>query len=350
MTTSWNRKDQHIHYAQMQYATPRFNGFEGMRFIHQSLSQTKVSDISLNTSIADLNLDTPFFINAMTGGSDKAKVINENLAYVAKETKLAMALGSISIALTQPDLQNSFRIVRKVNPDGIIFANLGAHHSLDNAKKVVDLVEANALQLHLNTPQELVMPEGDRDFTMWLKNIEHITTNLDVPVIVKEVGFGMAKETMTKLTEVGVSIIDVAGRGGTNFIQIENERREEKEYDYLMDWGQTTVESLLEAQPFLDNTTIISSGGIKTPLDMLKSFGLGASAVGISGEFLNLILTKGNAATIQQVQQWKEELTFLMTMIGAKQISDIKDKPFILNQELTHWCQERNISIHKKRG
>ncbi|UUV99829.1 type 2 isopentenyl-diphosphate Delta-isomerase [Vagococcus luciliae] len=346
MTTSWNRKDQHIHYAEMQYSQPKSNGLDGVRFVHQSFSEISVKDVSLHTNLDTLKLAVPFFINAMTGGSDKAAIINKNLAYVARETNIAMAVGSISIALNDTTQQESFKIVRKTNPNGVIFANLGAHHSVENAKRAVDLIEANALQLHLNTPQELVMPEGDRDFSSWLKNIESIVNNLNVPVIVKEVGFGMSKETIQQLIDVGVTIIDVAGKGGTNFIEIENQRRELKEYSYLYDWGQTTAESLLEARKFSSQAAIVASGGIKTPLDMLKSFGLGAVSTGLSGEFLHLILTKGTDETIQQIERFKEELTHLMVLVGAKSIATIKDQPLVLDSQLTNWCYQRHLPIN----
>lgn len=346
MNTSWNRKDQHIHYAEMQYSSPKINGLDGVRFVHQSLSEMSVNDVSLKTTLGDIELDTPFFINAMTGGSQKATIINKNLAEVARDTNLAMALGSISIALKEPQYKESFEIVRKTNPNGILFANLGAHHSIDNAKRAVEMIEANALQLHLNTPQELVMPEGDRNFSDWLTNIEAIVNSLSVPVIIKEVGFGVSKETIKQLTDVGVTIIDVAGKGGTNFIEIENERRDLKEYTYLYDWGQTTAESLLETRIYQDKATFIASGGIKTPLDMLKSFGLGASAVGLSGEFLHLILTKGTHETISQINRFKKELTHLMTLVGAKNIQSLKDKSIVLDNQLLNWCHQRHLPIN----
>lgn len=346
MNTSWNRKDQHIHYAEMQYSSSKTNGLDGVRFVHQSLSEMSVSDISLKTSLGSIELDNPFFINAMTGGSQKAMIINKNLAEVARDTNLAMAVGSISIALKESKYKESFEIVRKTNPNGILFANLGAHHSVDNAKRAVDMIEANALQLHLNTPQELVMPEGDRDFSNWLSNIESIVKSLDVPIIVKEVGFGMSKETIKQLIDVGVTIIDVAGKGGTNFIEIENERRDLKEYTYLYDWGQTTAESLLETRVYQDKASFIASGGIRTPLDMLKSFGLGASAVGLSGEFLHLILTKGTHETISQIERFKEELAHLMTLVGAKYINTVKEKPLVLDTQLINWCQQRHLPIN----
>lgn len=346
MTVSWNRKNQHIHFAEMNYQEQSHNGLDGVRFIHHSFANVTPDQVSLTTTMDNLTLDYPFFINAMTGGSDKAYTINKNLATVAKETGLAMAVGSVSIALSQPETAESFKIVRKTNPNGLIFSNLGAHHSVENAKRAVDLLEADALQLHLNIPQELVMPEGDRDFYHWLKNIESIVKGIETPVMVKEVGFGMSKKTIQQLINVGVTMIDVAGKGGTNFIQIENERREHKEYDYLYDWGQTTAESLLEAYPFARETHIIASGGIRTPLDMLRAFALGANTIGLSGEILHQLLTTGNDATILRLNQWKEELTYLMVMINAKSIEDITSKQVVLSHELRHWCKERRIVFH----
>ena len=345
---SWNRKDQHIHYAEMQYQNSSSNGLDHVRFVHQSFSEMAINDVNLTTQLGSLSLDYPFFINAMTGGSDKAHVINKNLATIAKETNIAMAVGSVSTAIKTPSLVDSFKIVRKINPNGLIFSNLGAHHSLENAKIAVDMLEADALQIHLNTPQEIVMPEGDRDFTGWLTNIEEIVKHIDVPVIVKEVGFGISKETIQQLIDIGVTTIDVGGRGGTNFVHIENERREEKEFDYLINWGQNTAESLLEAHFYRKQADFIASGGIRNPLEMLVSFGLGAVACGLSGEFLHMALTQGNEASIERVNQWKYELSALMTLIGARSINEIEKKPLILSSELNNWCKERHIIFNHK--
>lgn len=340
---SWNRKDQHIHYAEMQYQQQSDNGLDQVRFVHQSFSEMSINDVNLTTKLGSLSLDYPFFINAMTGGSDKAHVINKNLALIAKETNLAMAVGSVSTAIKNPELADSFKVVRKMNPNGILFSNLGAHHSLENAKIAVDMIEADALQIHLNTPQEIVMPEGDRNFTNWLSNIEEIVKELHVPVIVKEVGFGMSKETIQQLIDIGVTMIDVGGRGGTNFVHIENERREEKEFDYLLNWGQNTAESLLEAHFYRKQADFIASGGIRNPLHMLAAFGLGAKVAGISGEFLHMVLTKGNESTINRVNEWKYELSALMALVGAKSIEDIEKKALVLSPELNNWCKERRI-------
>ena len=340
---SWNRKDQHIHYAEMQYQQQSDNGLDQVRFVHQSFSEMSINDVNLTTKLGSLSLDYPFFINAMTGGSDKAHVINKNLSLIAKETNLAMAVGSVSTAIKNPELADSFKVVRKMNPNGILFSNLGAHHSLENAKIAVDMIEADALQIHLNTPQEIVMPEGDRNFTNWLSNIEEIVKELHVPVIIKEVGFGMSKETIQQLIDIGVTMIDVGGRGGTNFVHIENERRNEKEFDYLLNWGQNTAESLLEAHFYRKQADFIASGGIRNPLHMLAAFGLGAKVTGISGEFLHMVLTKGNESTINRVNEWKYELSALMALVGAKSIEDIEKKALVLSPELNNWCKERRI-------
>ena len=164
MTLDSNRKDQHVDLAEKQYQSADLSDFGKMRFVHHSLPNLKVADISLQTEMAGMSLAAPFYINGMTGGSTRTKQINADLAMVAKMTGLAMASGSVSAALKDPSVSDSFSVIRKVNPNGQVFANIGAHHSLENAKRAVDILQADALQIHINAPQEMIMPEGDRDF------------------------------------------------------------------------------------------------------------------------------------------------------------------------------------------
>ncbi|RIL82690.1 type 2 isopentenyl-diphosphate Delta-isomerase, partial [Staphylococcus equorum] len=161
---------------------------------------------------------------------------------------------------------------------GPLFSNVGAHVPLEFAKRAVDFLQTDALQIHVNAPQELIMPEGNRIFSNWLSHIESIVNEIDVPIIVKEVGFGVSRETMLKLKSVGVTTIDVSGSGGTNFIHIENERRTLKDFSYMKGWGQTTAISLLESKG--TGLEVLASGGIRNPLDALKCMVLGAQAVG----------------------------------------------------------------------
>ncbi|OJG96851.1 isopentenyl-diphosphate delta-isomerase [Enterococcus termitis] len=280
----------------------------------------------------------------MTGGSKRAKDINQQIGIIAKETGIMTATGSVNAALKQPELADTYQIMRKENPNGIIFANIGAGLSLEEAKRAVELFHADGLQIHVNLPQELVMPEGDRDFHGWLDTIEEIVTSLGVPVIVKEVGFGMSSETIAQLLERGVQAVDVSGQGGTSFTQIENARRQKRELSFLNDWGQSTVISLLESQTFQKDCTILASGGVRQSLDIVKALSLGAKSVGIAGTILNQLMTHGLDETIMLIQQWENELKMLYTLLGKKTTAELVTTDIILSNEISHWCESRGIS------
>lgn len=341
-----DRKDEHVSLAK-GFHKIKENSFDHVRVIHDSLPQSAYHQTSIATELFGQQLTSPFFINAMTGGSEKTAGINQKLAILARETKLMLATGSISAALRDPSVAHSYQIVREVFPEGILLANIGAGSTLEDAKRGVDIFNANALQIHLNAPQELVMPEGDRDFTQWLRLIEEITANLDVPVIVKEVGFGMSRQTMQRLLDVGVKTIDVAGSGGTSFTQIENARRRKREFSYLSDFGITTVASLLEANEIPMNFELIASGGIRHTYDIFKALCLGANAVGISASILNHLLVNELEDTIALVQQWQQELVSLYTLVGAKTTADLKQVPLLLSGENKTWCEARGIDFTK---
>ncbi|EXJ23651.1 Isopentenyl-diphosphate delta-isomerase, FMN-dependent [Alkalibacterium sp. AK22] len=340
-----NRKNEHVSLSEKFYAekAPAFND---ITFVHHSFPEMDVKDVDLSVSLGDLTFTSPFFINAMTGGSDWTKRVNEKLAYLAREADLAMATGSVSAALKDPSQQDSFKIVRQTNPNGLVFANLGAGHGLENAKKVVDLLEADAIQIHINAPQEVVMPEGDREFRGWLKNIESIVEGLRVPVIAKEVGFGMSRETIRQLESVGVQYIDVSGKGGTNFAQIENYRRADFKLDDLESWGQSTVISLLEAAEVSSSAHIIASGGIRRPIDMVKAMALGASLNGLSSQFMHMALDDVDQA-VETIKQWKTELAHTMTLLGAHTIADLQRTDLVLTGETAAWCAARQIDIQR---
>ncbi len=338
-----NRKDEHVSLAKA-FHKDRPSDFDHVHLIHRSFPQVAVDDISITSEMASLPLKTPFFINAMTGGSEKTKQINEQLATLARETSLAMATGSVSIALKDPSVQDSFTIVRKTNPTGMILANVGAGSSLEQAQRAIDLLEANALQIHVNAPQELVMPEGDRDFRYWLEDIAKIASTLSIPVIVKEVGFGMTRETIQQLIDCGITSIDVSGQGGTSFTQIENARRKNREFGYLDSYGLSTVQSLLEANEVPYPYEFIASGGIRQAYDIFKALALGANAVGISGSILTHLLTKGLDETILLVQQWQSELTTLYAMTGSKTTAKTRTVPLYLTGSVREWCDARRIA------
>lgn len=345
MNTQTNRKNEHVSLSENFYKDGD-SSFKDVHFMHHSFPGIDVLDIDLSARLGDLNFSVPFFINAMSGGSEWTGKLNQKLAIVARETGLAIATGSISAGLKQPEFADSYKIVRKENPNGLVFANLGAGHGAENAKKAIDMIQADALQIHVNAPQEVVMPEGDREFSNWCENIESILNEIDVPLIVKEVGFGMSRETVKLLQDIGVKYIDISGKGGTNFAQIENFRRREHKLDDMEPWGQTTAVSLLEAMEVKSDSSIISSGGIRSAQDILKSLALGASLVGVSSQFMHMVL-KDVDKTIEMVEQWKLELERSMTLLGAKTIEDLTNTDVIIRGETAAWAELRRIDLQK---
>ncbi|AMG19633.1 type 2 isopentenyl-diphosphate Delta-isomerase [Staphylococcus saprophyticus] len=338
------RKNEHVEIAMAQ-GDATISDFDEIRFVHHSIPSVDVDDIDLTSQLKDFTLDQPLYINAMTGGSEWTKQINEKLAVIARETGIAMAVGSTHAALRNSKMASSFSIVRDTNPDGIIFSNVGADVPVDKAVESVKLLDAQALQVHVNAPQELVMPEGNRTFSTWMENLAQIVSRVDVPVIVKEVGFGMSKETIKSLNEIGVRYVDVSGRGGTNFVDIENERRTYKDMDYLGLWGQTTVESLLESASYQQDMDILASGGVRTPLDAVKCLALGASAVGMSRPFLNQVENYGITETLNYTEQFTDHMKKIMTMLDVKTIKDLKQTQMVFSPKLQSWIEQRGLDI-----
>ncbi|WP_429950215.1 type 2 isopentenyl-diphosphate Delta-isomerase [Enterococcus sp. AZ101] len=338
-----NRKDEHISLAKA-FHKEKTNDFDQIRFVHHSFSEIAMDEVDISTSFLDFSFKQPFYINAMTGGSKRAKEINQELGIIARETGIMTATGSVNAALKNPDLADTYQIMRKENPNGVIWANIGAGLSLEDAKRAVDLFQADGLQIHVNTPQELVMPEGDRDFHGWLDTIEDIVAHLSVPVLVKEVGFGMSSETIEQLICRGVKLVDISGQGGTSFTQIENARRKKRELGFLTDWGQSTVLSLLESTDWQKELTILASGGIRQSMDIIKALSLGAASVGVAGTILNHLMTNSVDETIELIQQWEDELKMMYTLLGKKTTADLATTDIIFSGEIIHWCESRGIA------
>ncbi len=334
------RKDAHVEHVLKQ--EPVFtDDFGRVHLIHQSIPKYDLSDIDLSAEFGSFNWRTPIYINAMTGGSEWTKSINGKLAQVAKETGLPMALGSMHAAIKDPSLKHTFTIARDINPNGFLMANIGADVPLEGAEQTIQLVDAQALQIHVNAAQELIMPEGERVFKSWLSNIENIIKHVDVPVIVKEVGFDMSQETMKELYDIGVKHIDISGRGGTNFAVIENQRRAHQEMDYMSSWGQSTVITLLESKSYQHKISVLASGGVITPLDAVKCLVLGAEAVGMSKNLLEHVMHHGVDETVQYVENFIYQMKKISVLINSQNIKEIQQSPRYLDQTLTHWLRQR---------
>ncbi|MGE6752249.1 type 2 isopentenyl-diphosphate Delta-isomerase [Rossellomorea sp. NPDC071047] len=340
--TRAKRKQDHINYA-LSTGQQRRTGFDEVTFVHQSLPNIAVDEVHLQAEIGELNWSSPIFINAMTGGGgESTSKINEELTILARETGLAIAVGSQMSALKDPSERRTYEVVRQHNPNGIVFGNLGSEATVQQAKDAVEMISANALQIHLNVIQELTMPEGDRDFRGAMDRIQEIAESITVPVIVKETGFGISKETAESLYDSNISAVDVGGFGGTNFSKIENQRRK-RMLEFFDDWGIPTAISIAETHA-ASRKPILASGGIQNSLDIVKSLGLGASAVGMAGIILKQLLDSGLKDTIEEVDQIHTDIKFLMSALGCRCLEDLHSVPLVLSGEVFHWLDVRGMN------
>jgi isopentenyl-diphosphate Delta-isomerase len=338
-----SRKDDHVRHAVDQHHDGHaVNDFDSVTFVHHALAAINRATIDLTTEVAGKRWATPLYINGMTGGSERTGAINRQLAIAARETALPIASGSMSAWLRDDSVADTYRVLRTENPDGVVLANVNANATPDQARRAVDLLTADGLQIHLNPVQEIVMPEGDRDFTHWPERIERIVATVNVPVIVKEVGFGLSRKTIAQLRDLGVEVADVGGRGGTDFARIENHRRTEPDFAFIQGWGQSTVCCLLDAAN-IDGIGVAASGGIRSPLDMAKALALGAIATGVAGPFLTVLIDHGIDALITTIRSWLDKLALIMTVLGARTPHALTECDLLLTGEVETWCRALGI-------
>jgi len=290
-----SRKNDHININLIEDVSSKAHtGFERFHFHHNALPEIDYKSIDTSQMIFGINVKLPVLISSMTGGTQQAAEINRRLAFSAEKFGLAMGVGSQRTALEDPTRAESFQI-RKYAPNILLFANLGAvqlnyGYGIEQCKKAVNMIGANALILHLNPLQEAIQIEGNTNFSDLLIKIEAICKSLDQPVVVKEVGWGISPAIAKKLINVGVAGIDISGAGGTSWTQVERYRlTKEKDIrvaEEFRDWGLPTGKTLYEISESKLNTVLISSGGLKSGMDVAKSIALGAKLAGMAGVLL----------------------------------------------------------------
>lgn len=300
--------------------------FEDVFLHHSSLINFDYDDINLSIDFLNKKIDFPLMINAMTGGTDFLKNVNKDLAKLAKEFNIAMAVGSETIITEDKSAIDSFKVVREiVGDDGIVIGNINGHASLEDAQLAIDIIDADALQIHLNPAQELAMEEGDRVFKDIKSNIKTIVEGVDVPVIVKEVGFGLSKLVVKRLYDIGVRYVDVAGYGGTNFMEVENLRTPYNDLSDLYSWGNPTALSIIEAKSLdLDDLFIIGSGGIKNSLEIAKALALGSDMVAICGEILKYLMHGGYDYAKEYIQALIDKTRIIAALTNSKDVKGLK--------------------------
>jgi len=311
-------------------------GLERLRFIHQALPERSLADVDSSVTWFGKRLSAPLLISSMTGGTDEAHRLNQTLAQAAQAAGIAMGLGSQRAAVENPSLAFTFQ-VRNVAPDILLFANLGAvqlnyGYGLDQCRRAVDMIQADALILHLNALQEAVQPEGDANFSGLLGRIEAICRALPVPVIAKEVGWGFSEQVARQLAEAGVSAIDVAGAGGTSWSQVEMHRAktatQRRVAAAFIDWGIPTAEAIQNVRRAAPHLPVIASGGLRDGIDVAKCIALGAGLGGLASPFLKAAAVSVEAVS-ETIGELSRELRIAMFASGAGTIAELQATPLL---------------------
>lgn len=338
-----NRKKEHVEISLDEDVTHqnKSTGFERYEFIHNALPELHLQDIDPSVDFLGRRLSMPLLITGMTGGYDGAVKINAGLAEVCESKKIAMGVGSQRQLIEDESQLESYRIARKKAPTAPIIGNIGAAQvtkGIDERglRKMLDIIEADALAVHLNALQEAVQYEGDLNFNGVLSGIEQLVTRLDIPVIVKETGAGISFDVAQRLYDVGVRYIDVSGAGGTSWSAVESfrKRRGEKSGHVqrlarkFWNWGIPTADCLTETSK-ITGLFIIASGGIKDGIDVAKSIALGASMAGMARPLLKKLMKDGVKGLSDEIDFLKKELCLVMFLTGSNTIASLKQKKLI---------------------
>ena len=307
------------------------NGLENYHFTHEALPELDLERVDTSLKLFNKKLAAPILISSMTGGSDEAETINLRLAEAAQTVGVAMGVGSQRVAIEHPEQAATFQ-VRRVAPDILLFANLGAvqlnhGYGIDECRKAVDMIQADALILHLNPLQEAVQKGGDTNFAGLAKKIEAICKKIEVPVIAKEVGWGISERTAKLLADCGVSAIDVAGAGGTSWSQVEMHRAPDEFTRELaatyVGWGIPTAESIINVRKAVPDMIIFASGGLKDGLDIAKCIALGATLGGMAGQFLKAAAVSTEKA-VETMKLTKKQIEVTMFAAGVGTLEGLK--------------------------
>lgn len=332
-TETQKRKTDHIRInLEENVQSNTTSGFERFRFVHNALPELDLAAIDLRTTFLKRSLDAPILISSMTGGVDRGLEITRHLARAAQDLGCAIGVGSQRAAIENPELSSYFNL-RDVAPDVVLFANLGAVQlnygfGIEECRRAVDMIEADALILHLNPLQEALQVDGNTNFSSLLARIADLAGNLEVPVIVKEVGFGISADVARRLADHGVAAIDTSGSGGTSWSAVEHFRADSsllrRLSEAFIDWGIPTAESLQMIQDGGPGIPIIASGGMRTGIDAAKAIALGADMAGFAGPLLKAA-AQGEDAAHDMLRALIEELRLAMFASGVGSINQLRE-------------------------
>ena len=352
--TTEKRKADHIKIclekkAQAKNATA---GFEDIQLVHRALPEVDKQKVSLTTNFLGKKLSAPLIVEAMTGGTEEATKINASIAEAVENLHLGMGVGSQRAGIEDKKLEKTYAIARKKAPTAFLIANIGGvqlvnGYGLKQAKKAVEMIDADALAIHLNPMQEALQREGQTNFKGVIAKINEIAGELDRPIIVKETGCGLSAEDARALESSNVKALDVGGVGGTSFAAVEYYRSNSgKSLDEdLWDWGISTVISLIESTQSV-KLHVIASGGVRSGLHMAKSLALNASLAGISQPLLEPAV-KGAKETQEKLSDLIAELRNVMFLVGAENLDALTKVPVVVTGKTAEWLNIRGFDTAK---
>ncbi|HET60147.1 MAG TPA: type 2 isopentenyl-diphosphate Delta-isomerase [Chloroflexi bacterium] len=310
------------------------NGLDRYQFEHNALPEIGLVQVDLASTFLGVPLAAPLLISSMTGGTEEAAQVNRNLALTAQTCGIAMGIGSQRAMLAHPELASTYQ-VRRFAPDILLFANIGAVQfnyglTIDQCRRLVEDIQANALILHFNPLQEALQPEGETNFSTLLPHIEQLAASLQVPVVAKEVGAGISLAAARRLVDAGVAAIDVAGTGGTSWALVEMYRMKHPERQVIAaqfaDWGLPTAECIQTIRAAYPDLPLIASGGLRNGIHAAKCIGLGADLVGMSTPFLKPAMQSAENC-IKAAQEIIETMRIAAFLIGARSVTQLKSTP-----------------------
>lgn len=361
MTTE-SRKAEHIHIALARDVSSRVTaGFEDIELIHNAVCEVDLSEIDTSVTVMGKRLRVPLIIGALTGGTREAKRINMGLAEVAESEGIGIGVGSVRAALEDPRLVDTYSIVRDRAPNALVISNIGAaqvaEHGLEYALKAMEIAGADALAVHFNKLQELVMPEGETRFKGYGQHIVELSGMLGEKLCLKETGAGFSGEAAKIAESWGVKWIDVAGLGGTSWFAIEYFRAIKRDYEKasmldkaLWDWGIPTAVSIVESKMCAQSLKIIASGGIRTGMDAAKAIALGATCVGMARPFL-VSFSRGGVDEVRKlVKSFELVLKSTMFLVGARSIEELGSVPLVVRGKTAEWLERRGLLERFLRG
>jgi isopentenyl-diphosphate delta-isomerase len=353
------RKSDHIKISLNQNVQARktTTGFEDIHFVHKALPEIDKQKIDLSTTVFGHKFAAPLIVGAITGGTMEATKINATIAEAVEELGLGMGVGSQRAAMEDKKLEKTFAVARKKAPTAFLIANIGGvqlvnGYGVKEVKRAIEMIEADAIAIHLNPLQEAVQPGGQTNFHGVLEKIGEITRELDKPVIVKETGAGVAAEDAKKLEDVGVEGIDVSGTGGTSWAAVEYYRAKKRGNsfqrrlgDVFWDWGTPTAASLVEVAQTV-KIPVIASGGIRNGVDVAKALALGASLTSLSQPVLQAAV-KGVKETENVLSLLIEELRNVMFLVGADSVKTLREVPLVVTGKTKEWLGVRGFDVER---